>query len=151
MYIILGPGFSSLLLRLIPGDLYSTYPHSQLHTLPGLFLLSLWPCIDTDDELIWADLCISVILCRFVSAKINKLCFTYMDLHQSGEYRGESTYVFLFMHDDNTYRQSFNNLIMHIEHDTKFGKEMCVYVCIVLCIAALKELCISVYHVYMKL
>ena len=31
-----GPGHNPLLLRLIPGDLYSAGPCRQLHTLPGL-------------------------------------------------------------------------------------------------------------------
>ena len=31
-----GPGYDSLLLRLIPGDLLSACPHRQFHTLPGL-------------------------------------------------------------------------------------------------------------------
>ena len=31
-----GPGYDTLLLRLIPGDLLSTCPHRQFHTLPGL-------------------------------------------------------------------------------------------------------------------
>ena len=31
-----GPGYNTLLLRLIPGDLYSACPHRQFHTLPGL-------------------------------------------------------------------------------------------------------------------
>ena len=31
-----GPGYNALLLRLIPGDLQSTCPHRQFHTLPGL-------------------------------------------------------------------------------------------------------------------
>ena len=32
----LGPGFNTLLLRLIPGDLLSACPHRQFHTLPCL-------------------------------------------------------------------------------------------------------------------
>ena len=31
-----GPGYVTLLLRLIPGDLLSTCPHRQFDTLPGL-------------------------------------------------------------------------------------------------------------------
>ena len=31
-----GPGYDTLLLRLIPGDLLSVCPHKQFHTLPGL-------------------------------------------------------------------------------------------------------------------
>ena len=31
-----GPGYNTLLLRLIPGDLLSACPHRQFHTLPGL-------------------------------------------------------------------------------------------------------------------
>ena len=31
-----GPGYDTLLLRLIPGDLLSACPHRQFHTLPGL-------------------------------------------------------------------------------------------------------------------
>ena len=31
-----GPGYKTLLLRLIPGDLLSICPHRQFHTLPGL-------------------------------------------------------------------------------------------------------------------
>ena len=30
-----GPGYDTLLLRLIPGDLFSACPHRQFHTLPG--------------------------------------------------------------------------------------------------------------------
>ena len=32
----MGPGYDTLLLRLIPGDLLSACPHRQFHTLPGL-------------------------------------------------------------------------------------------------------------------
>ena len=31
-----GPGYNTLLLQLIPGDLYSVCPHRQFHTLPSL-------------------------------------------------------------------------------------------------------------------
>ena len=31
-----GPGYNTLLLRLIPGDLLSACPHRQFNTLPGL-------------------------------------------------------------------------------------------------------------------
>ena len=31
-----GPGYDTLLLRMIPGDLLSALPHRQFHTLPGL-------------------------------------------------------------------------------------------------------------------
>ena len=31
-----GPGYNTLLLRLIPEDLLSACPHRQFHTLPGL-------------------------------------------------------------------------------------------------------------------
>ena len=31
-----GPGYDTLLLRLIPGDPLSACPHRQFHTLPGL-------------------------------------------------------------------------------------------------------------------
>ena len=31
-----GPGYDTLLLRLVPGDLLSACPHRQFHTLPGL-------------------------------------------------------------------------------------------------------------------
>ena len=31
-----GPGYDTLLLRMIPGDLLSVCPHRQFHTLPGL-------------------------------------------------------------------------------------------------------------------
>ena len=31
-----GPGYDTLLLRMIPGDLLSACPHRQFHTLPGL-------------------------------------------------------------------------------------------------------------------
>ena len=31
-----GPGYTTLLFRLIPGDLLSTCPHRQFHTLPSL-------------------------------------------------------------------------------------------------------------------
>ena len=30
------PGYDTLLLRMIPGDLLSACPHRQLHTVPGL-------------------------------------------------------------------------------------------------------------------
>ena len=33
----LGPGYDTLLLRVIPGDFLSACPHRQFHTLPGLF------------------------------------------------------------------------------------------------------------------
>ena len=40
MYVALdrnqGPGYDTLLLRMIPGDLLSACPHRQFHTLPGL-------------------------------------------------------------------------------------------------------------------
>ena len=32
-----GPGYDTMLLRMIPGDLFSACPHRQFHTLPGLF------------------------------------------------------------------------------------------------------------------
>ena len=31
-----GPGYDTLLLQMIPGDLLSACPHRQFHTLPGL-------------------------------------------------------------------------------------------------------------------
>ena len=31
-----GPGYDTLLLRMIPGDLLSAFPHRQFNTLPGL-------------------------------------------------------------------------------------------------------------------
>ena len=31
-----GMGYDTLLLRMIPGDLLSAFPHRQFHTLPGL-------------------------------------------------------------------------------------------------------------------
>ena len=31
-----GPGYNTLLLRLIPGNILSACPHRQFHTLPGL-------------------------------------------------------------------------------------------------------------------
>ena len=31
-----GPGYDTLLLRMIPGDLLSAFPHRQFHTFPGL-------------------------------------------------------------------------------------------------------------------
>ena len=31
-----GPGYNTLLLRMVPGDLLSACPHRQFHTLPGL-------------------------------------------------------------------------------------------------------------------
>ena len=31
-----GPRYDTLLLRMIPGDLLSAFPHRQFHTLPGL-------------------------------------------------------------------------------------------------------------------
>ena len=34
--IISGPGYNTLLLRLIPGDLSNTCPHRQFHTQPNL-------------------------------------------------------------------------------------------------------------------
>ena len=33
----LGPGYDTLLLRLIPGDILSACPHRQFYTLPDLF------------------------------------------------------------------------------------------------------------------
>ena len=30
------PGYDTLLLRMIPGDLLSAFPHRQVHNLPGL-------------------------------------------------------------------------------------------------------------------
>ena len=39
----LGPGYDTLLLRMIPGDLLSTFPHRQFHTLPGL--LDSWAAL----------------------------------------------------------------------------------------------------------
>ena len=38
-----GPGYDTLLLRLIPGDLLSACPHRQFHTLPGL--LDSWAAL----------------------------------------------------------------------------------------------------------
>ena len=35
-----GPGYDTLLLRMIPGDLLSAFPHRKFHTLPGLLV----PC-----------------------------------------------------------------------------------------------------------
>ena len=37
------PGYDTLLLRMIPGDLLSAFPHRQLHTLPGL--LDSWAAL----------------------------------------------------------------------------------------------------------
>ena len=39
----LGPGYDTLLLRMIPGDLLSAFPHRQFHTLPGL--LDSWAAL----------------------------------------------------------------------------------------------------------
>ena len=38
-----GPGYDTLLLRLIPGDLLSAFHHRQFHTLPGL--LDSWAAL----------------------------------------------------------------------------------------------------------
>ena len=38
-----GPGYDTLLLRMIPGDLLSAFPHRQFHTLPGL--LNSWAAL----------------------------------------------------------------------------------------------------------
>ena len=38
-----GPGYDTLLLRMIPGDLLSAFPHRQFHTLPGL--LDTWAAL----------------------------------------------------------------------------------------------------------
>ena len=38
-----GMGYDTLLLRMIPGDLLSAYPHRQFHTLPGL--LDSWAAL----------------------------------------------------------------------------------------------------------
>ena len=38
-----GPGYDNLLLRMIPGDLLSAFPHRQFHTLPGL--LESWAAL----------------------------------------------------------------------------------------------------------
>ena len=38
-----GPGYDTLLLRMIPGDLLSAFPHRQFHILPGL--LNSWAAL----------------------------------------------------------------------------------------------------------
>ena len=38
-----GTGYDTLLLRMIPGDLFSAFPHRQFHTLPGL--LDSWAAL----------------------------------------------------------------------------------------------------------
>ena len=38
-----GPGYDTLLLRMIPGDLLSAFPHRQFHKLPGL--LDSWAAL----------------------------------------------------------------------------------------------------------
>ena len=38
-----GPGYDTLLLRMIPGDLLSAFPHRQFNTLPGL--LDSWAAL----------------------------------------------------------------------------------------------------------
>ena len=38
-----GPGYDTLLLRMIPGDLLNAFPHRQFHTLPGL--LDSWAAL----------------------------------------------------------------------------------------------------------
>ena len=38
-----GTGYDTLLLRMIPGDLLSAFPHRQFHTLPGL--LDSWAAL----------------------------------------------------------------------------------------------------------
>ena len=40
---IYGTGYDTLLLRMIPGDLLSAFPHRQFHTLPGL--LDSWAAL----------------------------------------------------------------------------------------------------------
>ena len=42
-----GPGYNSLLLRLIPGDLLNACPHRQFHTLPSL--LDSWAALSNSD------------------------------------------------------------------------------------------------------
>ena len=42
-----GPGYDTLLLRMIPGDLLSASPHRQFHTLPGL--LDSWAALSNSN------------------------------------------------------------------------------------------------------
>ena len=43
----LGPGYDTLLLQMIPGDLLSAFPHRQFHTLPGL--LDSWAALQNSN------------------------------------------------------------------------------------------------------
>ena len=43
-----GPGYNTLLLRLIQGDLLSTCPHRQFRTLPGL--LDSWAALSNSNS-----------------------------------------------------------------------------------------------------
>ena len=43
-----GPGYDTLLLRMIPGDLLSAFPHRQFHTLPGL--LDSWAALPNSNR-----------------------------------------------------------------------------------------------------
>ena len=49
-----GPGYDTLLLRMIPGDLLSAFPHRQFHTIPGL--LDSWAALP-NSTLLHACLC----------------------------------------------------------------------------------------------
>ena len=42
------PGYDTLLLRMIPGDLLSAFPHRQFHTLPGL--LDSWDALPNSNR-----------------------------------------------------------------------------------------------------
>ena len=42
-FMTVAPGYDTLLLRMIPGDLLSAFPHRQLHTLLGL--LDSWAAL----------------------------------------------------------------------------------------------------------
>ena len=44
-----GPGYDTLLLRMIPGDLLSAFPHRQFHTLPGL--LDSWAALPNSNPI----------------------------------------------------------------------------------------------------
>ena len=48
-----GPGYDTLLLRMIPGDLLSAFPHRQFNTLPGL--LDSWAALPNSTEATTTD------------------------------------------------------------------------------------------------
>ena len=49
-----GSGYDTLLLRMIPGDLLSAFPHRQFHTLPGL--LDSWAALPNSNPNAWVPM-----------------------------------------------------------------------------------------------